>query len=74
MVLSFQNTFTPAYIMTRGGPYYATYFAPLLIYETAFDRLRFGQGAAIMLIVFAVTIFLVLALYFFFESWGFDDD
>ena len=74
VVLSFQNTFTPAYIMTRGGPYYATYFAPLLIYETAFDRLRFGQGAAIMLIVFAVTIFLVLALYFFFESWGFDDD
>jgi ABC-type sugar transport system permease subunit len=26
LVLSFQNTFTPAYIMTRGGPNYSTFF------------------------------------------------
>ena len=30
--------------MTGGGPYYATLFVPLLMYETAFDRLRFGRA------------------------------
>ncbi len=74
VVLSFQSTFTPAYIMTGGGPYYATYFAPMLIYETAFDAMRFGQGAAIMLIIFAVCLLLCLYLYFAFEGWGFDED
>lgn len=73
-ILSFQSTFTSAYIMTRGGPYYATFFTPLLIYEEAFDRFRFGQGAAIMLIVFAVTFLLVLLLYWLFEGWGFDEE
>ena len=39
--------------MTGGGPYYATLFVPLLMYETAFDRFRFGQGAAMMLLLLA---------------------
>jgi len=73
VILSFQNTFTPAYLMTGGGPYYATFFAPLLIYEEAFDRFRFGQGAAIMLIVFVVSLLLILMLYWLFEGWGFDE-
>jgi multiple sugar transport system permease protein len=74
IALSFQNTFTPAYIMTRGGPYYATFYTPLLTYETAFDGLRFGQAAALMLIVFLVTMFLVLIMYFIFEGWGLDEN
>ena len=74
IALSFQNTFTPAYIMTRGGPYYSTFYMPLFIYETAFDGLRFGQAAALTLIVFVVTIVLVLALYFILEDWGFDEN
>jgi multiple sugar transport system permease protein len=73
IALSFQNTFTPAYIMTRGGPYYSTFYAPLLTYETAFDGLRFGQAAALMLIVFILTMLLVLIVYFIFEGWGFDE-
>jgi multiple sugar transport system permease protein len=32
-----------------GGPYYATMFLPLLIYEEAFDRFRFGTGSVMML-------------------------
>jgi multiple sugar transport system permease protein len=74
VALSFQNTFTPAYIMTRGGPYYSTFYMPLFIYETAFDGLRFGQAAALTLIIFAITMTLVLLLYFIFEGWGFDEN
>jgi multiple sugar transport system permease protein len=74
VVLSFQNTFTPAYLMTRGGPFYSTFFLPLLTYETAFDALRFGQAAALMLIIFLYTILLVVFVYFLFDGWGFDED
>jgi multiple sugar transport system permease protein len=74
VALSFQNTFTPAYIMTRGGPYYSTFFTPLFIYESAFDGMRFGQAAAAMLMVFLATLILVGLVYFIFEGQGFDED
>lgn len=74
LVITFQNTFTPAYLMTRGGPYYATFFLPQLAYESAFDGLRFGQAAAVMVLIFIYTLFLVLFVYFLFEGWGFDED
>lgn len=74
IALSFQSTFTPAYIMTRGGPYYATFFTPLMIYEEAFDNFRFGTGTALMLIVFAATLLLTLLAYFVFEGSGLDED
>jgi multiple sugar transport system permease protein len=73
IALSFQNTFTPATIMTRGGPYYATFFAPLMIYEEAFDNFRFGTGSALMLIIFAATLLLSLLAYFVFEESGLDE-
>ena len=53
VVVTAQNTFTPTLLMTGGGPYYATMFMPLLIFEEAFDRWRFGDAAAIMLVVYA---------------------
>jgi multiple sugar transport system permease protein len=74
IVLSFQNTFTPAYLMTRGGPYYSTFFLPLLTYESAFDGFRFGQAAAIMLMIFIYTMLIVLFVYFLFEGWGVDEE
>lgn len=70
VILSFQSTFTPALVMTAGGPYYATLFAPLLIYEEAFDRFRFGQGAAMMLLIFLATLGLLALLYVLFEGQG----
>jgi multiple sugar transport system permease protein len=73
VILSFQSSFTAAYLMTSGGPYYSTLFLPLLVYEEAFDRLRFGQGAAMMLILLAVTVVLVLLAYFLFEE-GWHDE
>lgn len=74
IVLTFQNTFTTAYITTRGGPYYSTFFLPQLTYEYAFDGFRFGQAAAVMLMVFIFTIALVLFVYLLFEGWGFDEE
>jgi multiple sugar transport system permease protein len=49
--------------MTGGDPYYATLFLPLLIYEEAFDRFRFGQGSALMVLMFLATAGLLAALY-----------
>ncbi len=72
VILSFQTTFTPAYIMTGGGPYYATLFLPLLIFEEAFDRLRFGIGSAMMLLMFLITLGLLLILYGIFQGRGYD--
>ncbi len=74
VTLSFQSTFTPAYIMTRGGPYYSTFFSTQLIYETAFDRMVFGLASVVMLMVFLVTVLLVMLVYFLFEGGGFDED
>lgn len=73
LMLSFQHTFTPAYLMTGGGPYYATFYFPLLIYEEAFDRFRFGTGAAMMMLLFAVTLALLLLLYWLMRRWGDND-
>jgi multiple sugar transport system permease protein len=74
IILSFQSTFTPALLMTRGGPYYATLFLPLLMYEEAFDGLRFGLASAIMLLMFVLVAVLILLAYWLFEQgWGDDE-
>ena len=62
VVITLQSSFTAAYLMTGGGPYYATFLMPVMIYEEAFDRFRFGLASAMMLSVFvaiALTLFLV---------------
>jgi multiple sugar transport system permease protein len=73
ITLSFQNTFTPAYIMTGGGPYYATFFLPLLIFEEAFDRWRFGQGAVITWWMLLLTIGLLALTFWLAGGWGYDE-
>ena len=74
IIVSAQNTFTPALVMTGGGPYYATLFVPLLIYETAFDRLRFGQGAAMMVLLLAVVGALIALTVRAAGGWGYEDE
>ncbi len=61
LILLTQQSFVPAYLMTSGGPYYATTTLPLLIYNEAFDRLRFGHGAAMLLLQTLLIGMLVLA-------------
>ena len=74
IIMSAQGTFTPAYIMTGGEPYYATLFLPLHIYNVAFGSLRFGQATAMMLILLLGVGLLLLLVYYLLGGWGYDDD
>jgi multiple sugar transport system permease protein len=74
IIVSVQSSFAPALLMTEGGPYYATLFLPLLMYETAFDRFRFGMGAAIMVLVFLGVALLIWLLYAAVGGWGYDEE
>jgi multiple sugar transport system permease protein len=74
VIVSAQSTFTPALLMTGGGPYYATLLVPLLMYETAFDRFRFGQGAAMMLLLLLVVGALIVLTYRAVGGWGYEDE
>ncbi|MBU0512755.1 MAG: sugar ABC transporter permease [Chloroflexi bacterium] len=62
LMMSLQNTFTPSYVLTYGGPYYATTFLPLLIYELAFDFFDFGLAAAVMVFVYLCLVLLVMGI------------
>lgn len=74
VLLSAQSTFAPAYIMTGGGPYYATYFVPLFVFEEAFDRFRFGNGSATMVVLFVLVGILLYGIYRLVGGWGYADD
>lgn len=57
---SFQ-TFTQAFLMTNGGPRYATYFYMLHIYNEAWGASRMGYASALAWVMFVIiVIFLVL--------------
>jgi multiple sugar transport system permease protein len=73
LIVSVQSSFTPVLLMTGGGPYYATLLVPLLIYQTAFERLRFGEGAAMTLLLFLGVGLLILLAYRLFGGWGYDE-
>lgn len=73
LIVSVQSSFTPVLLMTGGGPYYATLLVPLLIYQTAFERLRFGEGAAMTLLVFLGVGLLIALTYRLFGGWGYDE-
>jgi multiple sugar transport system permease protein len=74
IIMSAQSTFAPAYLMTGGGPYYATFFMPLLIYQEAFDRFRFGHGSALLLLLFLGVGLLLLLVYYLVGGWGYAGD
>ncbi len=74
VVLSFQWTFAPSYVMTGGDPYYSTLFVPLLTYEEAFDRFRFGAGSALMLVTFVLSAAIIGAIYLLFRRRGYVAD
>ncbi len=74
LIWSLQSTFAPAYLMTGGGPHYATLFLPLLIFDEAFDRFRFGQASAMMLLMLVAIGLLLLILRRVSGGWGYSDD
>jgi multiple sugar transport system permease protein len=74
IIATAQSTFTPALMMTGGGPYYATLVLPLLIYETAFDRFRFGEGAAMTMMLCLGVGGIIFLTYQAFGGWGYEDE
>lgn len=74
IIVAIQYPFTPSFLMTEGGPHYATLFLPYLIWEEAFERFRFGSGSVLMLGTFLVTVALILVLAVLFRWRGYADE
>ncbi|GJM40802.1 MAG: sugar ABC transporter permease [Ardenticatenaceae bacterium] len=68
-ILTLQESFTTIFLTTGGGPYYATYTLPLLIYEQGFGLLLFGAASAALWVLYALTGLIVLALYLIARQW-----
>ena len=74
LLVSLQGNFTAALLMTGGGPYYATLFTPFYIYEEAFDQLHLGQGAAMTLVLLALSLAVIGLLFRLLRGWGYRDE
>ncbi len=62
LIRTFQ-IFTTAYVMTKGGPNYGTYFFSINIYHTTFQSLRFGYASALAWLLFCLIFALTLLLF-----------
>lgn len=69
-VVTLQDNFAPAYIVTNGNPYYATYYLPLKIYINSFNDFRFSYGAAMIMILYAAAAIIVFAQYMSTRRWS----
>lgn len=70
-IVTLQDNFTPALLVTgRGGPYYATYFLPLKIYENAFQDFRFSYGAAMIWALYAISVIIVFLQFVTTRRWS----
>jgi len=59
MIRSFQ-IFTPAYVMTKGGPNFATLFYNLYLFQNAFQYLYMGRASAMAWVLLAIVLLLTL--------------
>jgi multiple sugar transport system permease protein len=62
------QVFTPAYIMTQGGPNNATLFYALYLYRNAFRYSDMGYAAAMSSILFALNLIVALGLFRLFDK------
>lgn len=69
VVLALQVNFVPAFLVTEGGPAYATTFLPLYVYEAAFRYFRFGYAAAVSVVMFALTAAILAVQYAIYRRW-----
>jgi multiple sugar transport system permease protein len=63
LVTSMQLVVVPVLLLTRGGPLGATKLLPVLAYERGFRELKFGDGAAIALLLMLLTVAVVAVQY-----------
>lgn len=57
------QTFESAYIMTNGGPAWATYFFMLHLYTTAFEELRMGYACGLAWVLFVYILLWTLLIF-----------
>lgn len=50
------QSYTAVFLLTRGAPFGSTRVLGYYLYETAFERLQLGYGAALTVLVFCVTV------------------
>lgn len=56
-IISVFQYFVPAYVMTSGGPQYATTFYSLYAYQNAFEDFKLGYAASMSWILFLLVVF-----------------
>jgi multiple sugar transport system permease protein len=59
LVLSLQATLVPTLLLTNGGPLNATKSLPVMVVERGFFELRFGDAAALAVVLFVGTLVVV---------------
>jgi multiple sugar transport system permease protein len=62
IISSFQ-VFTQAYIMTGGGPHYASLFYVLYLYQNAFQYFNMGYASALAWVLFLIVLGITLAVF-----------
>ncbi|TDF95120.1 carbohydrate ABC transporter permease [Paenibacillus piri] len=68
IIMSFQ-VFTPAFVITKGGPNYSTYFYVLYLYQSAFENFRLGFASALAWILFAIILIITVLLFRWQRKW-----
>jgi len=63
------NMFEQPYILTRGGPQYATMTMTYRLYELAFQTTRYGDGAALGYLIAVIVITISLANLYLLRHW-----
>lgn len=66
--------FTPAYLITKGGPMKQTYLYSLYLYDTAFRDMRIGYASSLSWILFIIIIIFTLVFFSLSKKWVFYGD
>ena len=66
--------FTPAYIITQGGPIKATYLYALMLYDVSFRDFQMGYASALSWVLFVIIIIYTIVLFGTSRKWVFYED
>jgi multiple sugar transport system permease protein len=69
-ILLMQESFVSTYLITDGGPYYATHTLPYFVHEQAFALHSFGTAGAALWVLYGLAGVVVLGLFVLGKSWG----
>lgn len=69
VAVALQASFTPAYLLTDGGPDRATLLLPIYSFDVGFEQLSYGYAASMTLLIFAGCAGLALLQYRLVRRW-----